>query len=64
MTKHVHDAYRAACNGTRHLSSAMRTRVIETAILHAANNNCALTVEMLDAQIDAVRNVMSAEEWA
>ncbi|QDM32067.1 hypothetical protein FNL55_12545 [Tardiphaga sp. vice352] len=54
-------AYQAACYATRHLPAAVRERVIDNAILLAANSNSAPTAALFDAQIDAVRGAMSAE---
>jgi hypothetical protein len=65
MTAQSHaDQLLGIWQANRHLPSALRTRAIDEAILVAANSNSAPTVALLDAQIDAIRNVMSAEELA
>jgi hypothetical protein len=57
-------AYQAACYATRHLPAALRERVIDDAILLAANSNSAPSDALFDAQIAAVRGVIGAADMA
>lgn len=57
-------AYQAACYATRHLPAAVRERVIDDAILLAANSNSAPSAALFETQIDAARSAIGAEEMA
>jgi hypothetical protein len=58
------DLLRGIWQANRHLSPTLRARMIDEAILVAANSNRAPTSALFDAQIDAVRAAMSTEEVA
>lgn len=58
-------AYRAACHATRRMPAMLRERLIDEAILLAANSNDSTPLYVLfENQIEAVRGAISAEEMA